>query len=656
MENNFDTASTVPGIPPHFEAELQNAGIDCHAILEAFPAAAWLCDRNGFVRVINRHAVSLAGRMPRLGEDQWCISVRSYSPNGKLLLPAETPAAYTWLHQEPCQGKAVIMEKKDGSRRMVKINTHLLRGNNRQPVAVLCVASPTATIYNDQHSLLAAIVADTSDAVYSVSQEGFFTTWNKGAETIFGYTETEVLGKHISMIIPPDQAAEFQQLRLKISLGEQINHHITKRLSRDGRTLNLVLTVSPIRVSGELQGVSVFAREFTPINRLQQLVQEGEERFRQAVAATNLGTWDLDFLTEHFQLSAVGRATFGFSATMPVNLHMLYSRICPEYLTVVKKSVATAIADNKKGYFDITFPIYRYDDNATRWLNMRGHAYFNEREEAERIIGTILDITLTHQLTAELEDTVRSRTIELERTVKMLEHSNEELREFAHLASHDLQIPIQNIQTYAAAGKAQEEAGMLAMPWLERISGTANRMSALIAEVLAWSGLPQTDAAMTTVDLQQIMETVLQDLGPMISERKADIHCDNLPCIRGMHLPLYRLFQNILSNSLKFSKRQPLLSVTAQVLTDGAQLSVPGLEPGVRYLRLRFTDNGVGFDPNIAEKIFERFYRGPHQESYTGNGIGLAVCRRIAEMHGGKIYASSEVGAGTRIDVFLPAI
>ncbi len=656
MENNFDTASTVPGIPPHFEAELQNAGIDCHAILEAFPAAAWLCDRNGFVRVINRHAVSLSGRMPRLGEDQWCISIRCFSPSGKLLLPSETPAAHTWLHQEPCQGRAVILEKKDGSRRMVKINTHLLRGNNRQPVAVLCVASPAATMHNEQHSLLAAIVSDTSDAVYSLSQEGFFTTWNKGAEALFGYTETDILGKHISLIIPPDQMAEFQQLRQKVALGEQINHHITKRLSRDGRTLDLVLTVSPIRLSGELQGVSVFAREFTPVNRLQQLVQEGEERFRQAVAATNLGTWELDVMTAQLQLSVVARTIFGFSAAMPVNLHMLYSRICPEYLTVVKKAVASAIEPDKNGYFEITFPIYRYDDNATRWINMRGRAYFNERQEAERLIGTILDITLTHQLTAELEETVRSRTTELERTVKMLEHSNEELREFAHLASHDLQIPVQNIQTYAAAGKAQEEAGMPVMPWLERISGTATRMSALIAEVLAWSGLPLADAAMTTVDLQQIMESVIQDLGPTISERKAAIHCDNLPCIRGMQLPLYRLFQNIISNSLKFSKRQPLLSVNAQVLTDGEQLSVPGLEPGTRYLRLRFTDNGVGFDPNIAERIFERFYRGPQQESYAGNGIGLAVCRRIAEMHGGRIYAFSEVGAGTRIDVFLPAI
>ncbi|MBV8251255.1 MAG: PAS domain S-box protein [Chitinophaga sp.] len=655
MKSNFDTTSTVPAIPPHFEQELQAEGVDCHAILEAFPAAAWLCDRNGYLRAVNRHVVILTGRMPRLGEDQWCISVRAYSPNGTLLLPSETPAAYTWLHQQPCQGKAVILEKNDGSRRMVQVNTHLLYGRNKAPLAVLCVATPAAATYNDQNSLLAAIVANTTDAVYSLSPDGLFTSWNNGAATLFGYTATEVLGKHISLIVPPDQAGEFRLLRQRISLGEQISHHITKRLSRDGRTLDLVLTVSPVHLSGELQGVSVIAREFTPSNRLQQLVKEGEERFRQAVAATNLGTWDLEVMTEQLQLSAVARAIFGFSTALPINLHMLYSRIWPEYLTPVKKAINGAMKHRENGYFEITFPISRYDDNATKWINMRGRAYFNDREEVERLIGTILDITLTHQLKMELEETVRIRTTELERTVKMLENTNEELREFAHLASHDLQIPMQNIQTYTQAAKAQEEAGKPTMPWLERIAATSSRISKLIAETLAWSSLPLTDAVLTTVDLQQIMDTALQDLEPIIKARKADIHCDNLPCIQGMHFPLYRLFQNIINNSLKFCKKQPLVIITAQVMTDEEQMAVPGLAPGIRFLRLRFTDNGIGFDPTMAERIFDRFYRGHEQENYAGNGIGLALCRRVAEMHGGRIYACCEPGAGTRIDVFLPA-
>lgn len=128
-----------------FDLELSEHGIGCHTMLEAFPAAAYICDMHGHVRIFNHLAVNLFGRMPASGTDKWCMSLKTFSPNGRPLQPEEYPVARTIEQQRPYAGKAIIIEKPDGSRRMLEVNTSLLYNQRHQPVAVMCVARPPLT-------------------------------------------------------------------------------------------------------------------------------------------------------------------------------------------------------------------------------------------------------------------------------------------------------------------------------------------------------------------------------------------------------------------------------------------------------------------------------------------------------------------------------
>ena len=261
------------------------------------------------------------------------------------------------------------------------------------------------------------------------------------------------------------------------------------------------------------------------------------------------------------------------------------------------------------------------------------------------------------QANNELEDKVEERTLALQQYSEELQRSNRELEEFAFVASHDLQEPLRKIRAFGdrLRQKYSSELGERGADYVERMHAASERMSQLIDDLLSFSRVSTRQQPFETVDLNRVMLGVQEDLEYAIEDAGAKIDIDPLPTMDADASQLGQVFMNLIGNSIKF--RRPDVPIHIQVRADtGPEYAVElGLDetPG-DWCRLRFIDNGIGFEEHYADKVFNLFQRLHGRDEYAGTGIGLALCRKIIERHGGVIEAQSTPGEGSEFIIRLP--
>lgn len=255
-------------------------------------------------------------------------------------------------------------------------------------------------------------------------------------------------------------------------------------------------------------------------------------------------------------------------------------------------------------------------------------------------------VEILQQSAQDLEQKVDERTAELLR-------KNNELEQFAYIASHDLQEPLRKIRTFSELlQNSMQGNGTQVNHYFEKIQSSAARMTALIKDVLDYSRLSDPDARFVDTNLQAILKNTLTDFELLIEQKGAVIRSDVLPVIKGIPLQLQQLFTNLIGNSLKFSDKDPLISISAVTVSDE---DVPEeLSKGQEYIKLTFQDNGIGFEQQFSERIFTIFQRLNDKRAYAGTGIGLALCKKIVENHHGVIQAEGELQKGATFTVYLP--
>jgi PAS domain S-box-containing protein len=270
-------------------------------------------------------------------------------------------------------------------------------------------------------------------------------------------------------------------------------------------------------------------------------------------------------------------------------------------------------------------------------------------KEKERLVGAVVifkDITERKRS----EEAINRKAAELAR-------SNAELEQFAYVASHDLQEPLRKIQAFGDRLKAKCEAVNLqeGRDYLERMQGAAARMQTLINDLLTFSRVISSSQPFVEVDLNTVVKGVLSDLEVRIEQCKATLEIGQLPNIEADPMQMRQLFQNLIGNALKFQPpiNQPVIRIQAHLI---ANLFAGAADQDLCADQCEITiqDNGIGFDEKYLEKIFAVFQRLHGRNEYEGTGVGLAVCRRITDRHGGSITAMSKPGEGATFVVTLP--
>ncbi len=309
------------------------------------------------------------------------------------------------------------------------------------------------------------------------------------------------------------------------------------------------------------------------------------------------------------------------------------------------RHLLTELVLNEKKASSVYFRVIR-KDGELRYFKSIGKL-LSDIKGKKIIIGVNSDVTEQHLNSLSLEERNRE-----------LEQSNKELASFNHVASHDLQEPLRIIQTYLSriTDKEKSTFSRASQEHFTRIQSSLDRMRILINDLLQYSRANKDEKRFVLTDLNLLMENAIVELAQAIEDKNAQIETSNLPILQVIPFQIQQLFVNLIGNSIKYSKsgRIPLIKIRCEKIAT-SDYSILKSDKYKSFYKITVSDNGLGFDQNSADKIFTLFHRLHLKTEYPGSGIGLSICKKIVENHGGIITAEGQLEIGALFHIFLPA-
>jgi PAS domain S-box-containing protein len=489
---------------------------------------------------------------------------------------------------------------------------------------------------------LAAIVESSDDAIIGKDLNGTILSWNKSAERIFGYSAQEAIGKPISIIAPPGRN-EMPEILERIKRGVRIDHYQTVRRTKSGRLLDISLTVSPLRdSSGQIIGASKIARDISERKQAEERLRRSEEEARETrdlLRTTLASIGDAVIVTDAQGnvtfLNDVAAALTGWSEKEAVGLPL-------------KKIFAIS---NEETGASVESPLEKVFREG-RIVGLANHTRLTAKSGRQIPIddsaapirdakGGVVGVVLVFRDVTERKHAEKA----VQESVERLSRANEDLRQFAFAASHDLQEPLRMITSYSQL-LVKEYSGQLggdADLYVRFISEGTSRMRDLLADLLAYAQL-SSDILETggSVDLDAVKRKAIENCKVAIDESKAIIKSDLLPQVTGHEPHFVQLLQNLIENAIKYrSDTPPQISISVQQKEDMWLFAV--------------ADNGISIAPEYHKQIFGLFKR-LHGKQIPGTGIGLAICQRVVQRYGGKIWVESQLRQGSTFYFTLPVV
>jgi PAS domain S-box-containing protein len=489
----------------------------------------------------------------------------------------------------------------------------------------------------EREATLQAVCTSAVDALVMIDGEGRTLLWNPAAERMFGYTAAEMLGQPVHDLVAPDDLrqrflANFPDFQ-KTGQGAAIGKVVEMRARRkDGSEFPIDLSVSAVQKGQEWHAVAVI-RDITERKRAEDELRTKEGLLSESQHIAQLGSWDwtvqagtsvMVWTPETYRLFGVSPDTFVLSSeTFQALIH-------PDDRAAMQAWMRACLAG--LGPPDLEFRVC-LQDGSVRYINGRGHIVQQDAEKKSiRMVGVAQDITKRKLAEAAL----LQRTEELAR-------SNTELVQFAYVASHDLQEPLRMVSSYVQllarryAGKLDADADV----FIGFAVDGAKRMQHMINDLLAFSRVTTKGHGFEPVEADAALKLALVNLKMAIEESQASVTFDPLPVVNADSAQLTQLFQNLIGNAIKFRRKEP------------PQVHV-SVEKRAREWEFSVRDNGIGIEPQHLERIFVIFQRLHTAAQFPGTGIGLAICKKIAERHGGNLWVSSQPGAGSTFHFTIP--
>jgi PAS domain S-box-containing protein len=483
------------------------------------------------------------------------------------------------------------------------------------------------------------------DLIHIAAPDGQLIYINNAWKRLLGYTKEEAHGASVYNFIMESDRDRFKKYREEILKGSSQNEITVQCRTKTGNTVWIEGFVSakseqetPVYTRGIFRDVTTRINNEAKLLSINKALTEREANLQQLLQRAPDAIIVIDMESTVTYWNPMAETIFGWLATEVLG-KTLTNLIIPErYRQAHDNGMKRYLSTGEIRMMNRTVEITALRKNGVEF-------YIALTISTTRQNGQIAFIAFVRDINEQ-----KKNILELNEKKAQLEKSNEELEQFAHVASHDMKEPLRKIRIFTNMLTSDSQQALPAnyKDIIERIEKAASRLTAMVEGILAYSSVKSQELIMEDVNLNAIVKTIENDLELIIAEKEASIRYADLPVIRAAPFLLYQLFYNLINNSLKFTRPdiKPEIEVTSSSIADST---------GQRFVTIVVSDNGIGFSQQHAENIFKTFIRLHPKDKYEGTGIGLSVCKSIVEKHKGLLAAYGEENAGARFVITLPA-
>ena len=604
-----------------------------HQFLDKLPTAAYTCDRLGLITYFNGRAAQLWGRAPKLNDplDRYCGSFRLYSSSGEPIAHDQCGVARALETGKDFEGQEILIERPDGSRITVLAHAspvHNAAGEVAGAINMLVDISDRKRA-EDTQRLLTAIVESSEDAIYSRSLDGTITSWNPGAERLFGYTAAEIVGTSIQRLIPRDRWEEEEAALQKIQRGERIRHYETVRQTKAGQRIEVSISLSPVLdEAGRVVGVSKVARDITAAKRVADELRNSEERFTRFTRHLPGLAWIKDLDGRYLFINDAAERAFQKPRT----------EICgrtddeifpPETAAKFRRNDRLAL-ESAAGLE--TVESLRHDDGILHHSLVAKFPIPGADGRPALIGGMAIDITARMQAEEALRDADRRKD------------------EFLAMLAHELRNPLAPLCNSLQILRLSDDLSPAVEAMRDVMQRQVDQLVRLVDDLLEVSRITRgkVELRKEPVELARIVATAVETSRPLIEAARhqlAVIIASEPLMLEADPVRLSQVISNLLNNAAKYTE-------------DGGQIWLAALaERGEAVISVR--DTGSGIPREMLPRVFDMFAQldGTLRRAQGGLGIGLTLAKTLVEMHGGRIDVSSDgAGRGSEFTIRLPLV
>jgi len=637
------------------------------------PIAIYSCDKDGHITFFNAAAVELWGREPETDKDLWCGSWKTYYPDGRLMALDERPMAKTLKEGIAYDNEEITIERPDHSlRKLMAYPRPIFDKENKLIGAHNTLIDITEKIsFKEKQYILSAIVESSDDAIISKDINGVITSWNSGAKKTFGYTEQEVLGKHITILIPKDRLQEEENILKNIRQGKKVDHYQTIRLHKSGREIPISLTVSPLKDNNNtIIGASKIGRDIANLLQTQQALKHYADNLEvlNSIGKVISEKLDVDVILQQVTnaTTKITGAAFGAflfntqddngEALMLYNLSGLTKEAFEKlgihkntdlFRPTFKGKEILRIDDLRE---DSRYRISkRYRESEGTLLSVASYLAVPLISSSGEVVGGLLfghpEPGIFKAEHEEILSSISSQAavaLENSRLFEEVKALSEKKDEFIALASHELKTPLTSIKGYLQLLEKKSEKNQNTF-FIEKALYQVEKLDMLIADLLNVSKIEagKLEFNMETFELNTLLREVIDTFLYANKSHEIIYNCPKQAfLVEADKQRIEQVIINLLSNAVKYSPKATKVYIS---LNDTDQ-----------KVTVKVKDEGIGLNDSQKKSLFTKFYRAEAIMNVSGLGLGLYLSKEIINRHNGKMEVISEFGKGSEFSFTLP--
>lgn len=491
----------------------------------------------------------------------------------------------------------------------------------------------TAHALQEEIRLNQSLIQQLPSVFFLFDTNGKFLLWNHRLEEVSGYSAKEISEMSPEQFFAPKDRSIFNDYAYQVTQKYQTDFEL-RLVAKCGKRIPFLFSASPLMYHGQ-DCIFGTGQDISELVESRKSTAKHIERFQFATRATSDAIWDFDVEKQTLYWGDGFQTLFGYDPhTTEISYQILLNLIHPEDRERILKLIHTYT--DPKSTQSHCLEEYRFlkKDGTYAFVLDKAVMIRNESGMVTRVVGAMQDISRRK----EFEQSLKMLNVELARNVNDLAISNQELQQFAFVASHDLQEPLRMISSFMGLleRKYKHVLDNKALEYISFATNGARQMQRIILDLLELSRVGKVGENKVNIDVKELIDELKHYLKKAIKEKDAQIICEDLPVVHSFKTPLFQIFQNLIGNSIKYSK----LGVTPQILLRGRECA--------QFWEFSVEDNGIGIDQEYFAKIFVLFQRLHRQGEYDGTGMGLAIVKKAVKFLDGEIRLDSRPGVGSK--------